>query len=112
MFNIFRFFKREDRLFGAKRSYRWSSFREVFLKNKTCAVCGGTKKLELHHKQAFNTNPELELEPTNVIPLCEAKKYGINCHLLMGHLGNYSRINPDIESDAIMWHNKLKVEFK
>jgi len=56
-------------------------------------LCGGTKAVEVHHLIPFSIAPDLELDPHNLITLCERKKYGINCHLLVGHLGNYRRFN-------------------
>ena len=40
--------------------------------------------------------------------LCEAGKYGIVCHQLVGHLGNYRRINPAVRSDVAYWAAKLR----
>lgn len=96
-----------DRTFGAARSPSWQSFRKSVLAGKSCAVCGGTKKLELHHIQSFAQHQDLELEPTNVIPLCESKKWGVTCHQFFGHLGDYKDINPDIRKDAELWKTKL-----
>jgi 5-methylcytosine-specific restriction endonuclease McrA len=93
----------------AVRSGKWSTLRKNFLKQNTkCAVCGGTYRLEVHHKQPFHINPELELDPNNLIVLCEAKKNGINCHLAFGHLGNFKSLNPSVESDSEIWNKKLK----
>lgn len=90
------------------RSSKWPGVRINFLKlNPTCAVCGGTKTLEVHHIRPFHIHPELELVPTNLIALCESGKYGINCHLLVGHLGNYKSINTDMLSDTLVWRAKL-----
>lgn len=92
----------------AKRSPRWSSVRKHHLqKNPTCAACGDTDKLEVHHIQPFHTHPELELEPSNLISLCESKSYGIICHLLIGHNGNYKLINPNVVGDSEEWLQKL-----
>lgn len=93
---------------GAVRSGQWSTFRKKFLEGKVCAVCNGTKKLELHHLKPFNQFPELELSPDNVLPLCESGKNGIMCHLFVGHLGNYKKINPDAIKDSMIWNEKLK----
>lgn len=96
------------RLWNQKRSKFWSKLRKQFIKdNKTCAICGSKHKLEVHHKLPFNTHPELELDINNLITLCENKKYGVNCHLLFGHLGNYKRYNPNIEEDIKIWNSKL-----
>lgn len=93
---------------GAKRSSKWAKVRETHLKaNPTCACCGGKEKLEVHHIQPFHLRPELELEPSNLITLCESGKHGLNCHLLMGHLGNWKTWNPFARIDAAAWRAKL-----
>jgi len=91
-----------------KRSSKWPAVRKAHLqKFPTCAVCGGTKKLEVHHKASFSDHPELELEPTNLITLCEASK-SCNHHLFVGHLGDYKKINPTVVEDAEYWFKKLQ----
>jgi len=40
--------------------------------------------------------------------LCENKKYGINCHLLVGHLGNWQKINLTCKADVKEWNQKIK----
>lgn len=93
---------------GVKRSGSWSTVRKHFLEqNPTCAVCGKTDRLEVHHERPFHLNPELELDPTNLITLCEGNK-ALNCHLVIGHLGNYKDINPDVRKDAETWKLKFK----
>lgn len=92
-----------------KRSSHWPTVRKHHLeKNPTCAVCGGTEKIEVHHIQPFHVNPELELEPSNLVSLCESKSFGIVCHLLIGHLGSYKKVNPDVIKDAETWNKKIK----
>lgn len=94
--------------FSQKRSSKWASVRKNHLaQHPTCSVCGGTEKLEVHHIVPFHMNPELELDPTNLITLCESKSYGIVCHLLIGHLGSYKTVNPDVIQDAQIWNKKL-----
>jgi hypothetical protein len=94
---------------GKKRSARWAGVRKAFLaKNPRCAVCGGTQKLEAHHIQPFHLKPELELEPSNLIALCEAKKNGVNCHQFAGHLGSFRSINTSVVADAAAWNAKLR----
>ena len=91
------------------RSPEWSKVRNQFLReNPYCAVCGGSKNLVAHHIKPFHLFPELELDTENLIPLCEAKKYGVNCHLFVGHLGNFRRFNEHVVADAIAWSAKLK----
>ncbi len=90
------------------RSPKWPALRKEFLKGKRCAVCNGTDNLEAHHKMPFHLDREKELDPKNLIALCEAKKDGVNCHLLFGHLGNFKSYNPAVTHDAEEW--KLKIE--
>jgi len=93
---------------SAKRSSHWPKARKEHLaKNPTCAVCGGDKKLEVHHIHAFHTHPDLELDPTNLITLCEENKNGLNCHLVFGHLGNFKAINESVVDDSEEWNNKI-----
>ena len=93
---------------GAKRSPKWRKVRGAFIKKyPRCFVCGSKKKVEVHHKVPFHYRPDLELEEENLTTLCENKKYGINCHLLIGHLGNYTRINAHIEYDMATWRMKI-----
>jgi len=76
-------------------------------KNPRCEVCGSKKKVEVHHVIPFSLAPDLELEPSNFISLCENKKYGINCHLLLGHLGNYRRFNASVKADVMFFRMRL-----
>lgn len=93
---------------AAKRSGGWSKARkEHLLRYPTCAVCSGTESLEVHHKEPFHINPELELSPSNMITLCESKKNGANCHLLFGHLGDYRCVNKDVVEDSTIWRGKI-----
>lgn len=91
------------------RSGHWPTVRKQHLAaHPACEVCGGTDKLEVHHRQPFHLNPALELDPANLITLCEANKDGVNCHLFVGHLGNFKAFNPAVAEDAAAWQQKLK----
>jgi 5-methylcytosine-specific restriction protein A len=93
---------------GNRRSSKWPTARKHHLKlHPVCEVCGGSEKLEVHHIEPYHLNPERELDPTNMITLCEGKKF-VNCHLLFGHLGSYKNINPNVVEDAANWIGKLK----
>ncbi len=95
-------------VFGA-RSSQWPKVRAEFLKtHPRCAVCGSTKKLEVHHIIPVHIDASKELDPNNLITLCESKKYGVNCHLWFGHLGSYRRYNPFVARDANEWNIKLR----
>ena len=90
------------------RSSRWPKVRNEHLqKHPVCEVCGGVKNLNVHHIKPYNHYPELELDPNNLITLCEAEKKGVNCHLWFGHLGNFKNINPNVVNDSAAWKVKL-----
>ena len=94
---------------GAKRSSRWRKTRAKHLEeNPCCAVCGSKTKVEVHHIISFHLAPQFENDPDNLITLCENKKYGVNCHLLFGHLGNYRKINPTVKADVAAWSIRIK----
>jgi hypothetical protein len=93
---------------GSKRSGHWATVRKIHLdKNPKCAVCGGVKLLEVHHIRPFHLHPDLELDPTNLITLCESKANGVNCHLLFGHLGNFKSFNVDVKKNSDEWNDKI-----
>jgi len=99
----------QDKTDGASRSANWPKVRDAHLAlNPACVVCGGTKSVEVHHIKPFHLFPALELEATNFVSLCEAGKYGINCHLAFGHLGNFRWYNPEVVTDALRWFKKIK----
>lgn len=94
---------------SAKRSSKWPSVRAEHLKAcPTCAVCGGNKNIEVHHMVPFNVDVSRELDPQNLITLCESKRAGVNCHLWFGHLGNYQSFNATVSKDAKSWLSKFK----
>lgn len=78
------------------RSPRWRAVREEHVRrHPACAACGRTARLDVHHIQSFHTHPELELAPANLLTLCESWPAGVNCHLLIGHCGDWKAINPE-----------------
>ncbi len=86
------------------RSWSWTKVRNEHLKNNpSCAACGRNKKLEVHHIKPYHKYPELELDPTNLITLCDDP-----CHLVFGHLMNYKSWNEDVVSDCNEYNNKVK----
>jgi len=95
---------------GSKRSSKWRKVRKKYLKKfPRCAVCGESKKLELHHILPYHLAPDLELDPRNFITLCSAGKYGIkNCHSLFGHRGRWTKFNPNVREDAYIWSRRLR----
>ena len=90
------------------RSPKWEGVRAKHLKaHPVCAACGTKKTLEVHHIVPFSDNPELELDPSNLITLCESATDGIICHLCIGHLGNYQSYNKNVQYDAAVWLDKF-----
>lgn len=93
---------------GTLRSKFWPKARKDHLaRYPRCAVCNGTKKLEVHHIRSFHEYPEWELEPSNFMTLCEGNRL-FNCHRIFGHLNNYQRTNQDAKADAFIWRKKLE----
>ncbi len=102
MINFFRDLFDPAVLGGMRRSSEWPSVRRKHLEAfPYCAVCNGTKKLQVHHLRPFHLFPALELDPTNLATLCTRKKYGINCHLLVGHHGSFRKMNENCLKDII-----------
>lgn len=88
------------------RSAGWTKVRKDHIKNNpSCAACGRQDGLEVHHIKDFSENPELELDPTNLITLCDK---GTKCHLTFGHLGNWKSINPEVIEDSKWFLEKVK----
>lgn len=100
-------FKRGDyQIFGGiARSPEWPKVRGAYIKeHPTCAVCGKKDNIQCHHKLPYHLHPNLELDPTNFISLCEGSG---NHHLWFGHLGNFQSYNADVEVDATTWQLKI-----
>lgn len=83
------------------RSSRWPKARLAHLRtNPYCAACGDMDKLNVHHIVSFRVAPECELDPSNLITLCVEGPGKFNCHLHVGHGGNFRCRNPDVVKDA------------
>jgi hypothetical protein len=96
------FFNKEIRF--AKRSKDWPALRQKHLSEQPCcAACGSCLKPEVHHIVPVHLDPSRELDPDNLITLCD--KY---CHFVFGHLMNYRSWNIDIIKDAKVYNDKLK----
>lgn len=91
------------------RSSHWPALRQQWLRDHpTCAACGGKKNLEVHHKIPVHVARSMELDPDNLITLCEWKPLATmadvkdkpHCHLDVGHLGNWFSYNKNVEKNA------------
>lgn len=96
------------------RSGHWATVRAEHLKQQpTCQACGGSHFLEVHHIEPFHLHQvdrhhyplDRELDPKNLITLCESATH--NCHLWVGHLGLWSSWNPEVREDAAIWLAKV-----
>lgn len=94
-----------------RRSNKWPAVRAKFLKsNPSCAACGQTDHLQVHHIKPFHMDPSLELNTGNLITLCEDE---YSCHLKIGHLGSFKKENPEVRkhaAESLKKHIKDKVK--
>lgn len=89
------------------RNPKFGRAAKLWLKDKRCIVCGGTIKLQAHHKYPFHLFPDLEMDETHWRPLCEGD-HRLNCHLLIGHGGNFEGVNPLVDELAGLMHFLLR----
>jgi len=97
-------------ILGIPRSNEWKRIRSEHLKKfPECAVCGSEDNVVPHHIIPFHADKSQELNPENLISLCENRTF--NCHLFFGHLKNWKKYNSnvvDVVEDAKIWREKLK----
>lgn len=84
---------------GQQRSSNWPAFLREHLRGKVCCVCGATDGLTLHHVVPVSVDASRELDPTNVVPICDDSSTK-RCHIMIGHLGDWRRWNPDVRQHA------------
>jgi hypothetical protein len=88
------------------RSSCWVKIREEYIrKHFICEACGSTEDLQVHHVIPFNLDSSKECDPENLITLCARKTH--NCHLWIGHGGNYKTYNPNCREDAQYFHTMI-----
>lgn len=93
---------------GFKRSPKWYDLQQEIIKaHPYCSVCGRKDRLQVHHIIPFHIDSSLELDPENCRVLCARKKV-LNCHLIFGHLGDFSSWNPSLDADIAYWRVKLQ----
>jgi 5-methylcytosine-specific restriction endonuclease McrA len=100
------------RAHGHERSSEWSRVaKEHRLREPVCMACGYKgKKLQVHHIKPFHLHPHLELDPHNLITLCEAR--GRDHHLLLGHLGAWDSYNEHIRDDVKRFYRKTAAQIR
>jgi len=83
------------------RSSGWDAVRDAYLAaHPTCAACGGTNLLQVHHIVPFSVAPDLELEVSNLLTLCMGD---FDCHLRLGHGGSFRCHNPRVLEDVAVF---------
>lgn len=96
---MFNFFK----IRYADRSPEWKNVRKLHLDREgECQACGKNKQLEVHHIVPVHADRTLELDPSNLITLCE------RCHLLFGHLCDFKSWNEDVVKDCANFSHKVR----
>ncbi len=94
--------------FGAIRTPEClKAMKEYKRLHPACEITGSLKGVEPHHILPVHLYPEHAANPNNFICL-STKVMGCNLHLLIGHLGNYKKENPNVVEDARIWREKLK----
>lgn len=75
------------------------NYREV---NPTCAYCGRTKHVDIHHKVPVSIDPLLAHVQTNMVTLCRKPP----CHQIIGHNGHFGgRFEENI--DGVIQQSKV-----
>lgn len=97
----------EQMMESAPRHKDWARLSKLYLIGKTCLVCGGKFRLVAHHKIPFHERPDLEMDETNWAPLCEARP-SMNCHISLGHYGNWTLSNPDVVEMCRVYNEGFK----
>jgi acyl-coenzyme A thioesterase PaaI-like protein len=92
---------------NTKRNPKFARAAKLWLKDKRCIVCGGRTRLQAHHKYPFHLFPSLEMDERYWRPLCEGD-HRLNCHLLVGHGGDFSGFNPLVDEVAGIMHFILR----
>lgn len=95
-----------------ERSPEWPRVeKEHLLHEPACVACGHRGKgLQVHHIKPFHLHPSLELDPRNLITLCEIK--GRDHHLLLGHLDDWEAYNPNVRDDVKRFHGKTALQIR
>ena len=104
---------------GLKRSEKWPEVERTFREShSTCAACDSTV-VQVHHVLPFHFaillgRPDLELDPNNLITLCEKEKgeEAQDHHLLLGHLDDFQSYNKDVRASAVIFHEQDEATIK
>ena len=94
------------RRYRRERSPDWPRVeQEHLLREPACVSCGYKDQgLQVHHIRPFHLYPDLELDPHNLITLCQVR--GREHHLLLGHLDDWESYNPNVRNDVRRFHKE------
>lgn len=103
------FYHYEQAVGAEPRSSQWPTVRKHHIeRNPTCAACGTTDHIQVHHVTPFHIDPKLELDPENLISLCMVDSLVQRCHFEIGHHRNWKNSNPDVREEAASRLKKVK----
>lgn len=92
-----------ENAFGGERDPRWREVRaEHILKEPVCQACGKDIKLDVHHIVPVAIDKSRELDPENLITLCNQP-----CHLVFGHFMSYYCYNSDVREMTKIYRQSL-----
>ncbi len=106
------------------RSEHWPVIEEAFkAEHPQCEACTvgdpGADAVQVHHVLPFHFaillgRPDLELDPRNLISLCEKEKGedAQDHHLLLGHLDDFQSYNKDVRDFAVKFLSKTHEEIQ
>lgn len=98
--------REEVEALSTPRSSAWRILRKAHLEaNPCCEACGSRQRVVPHHIVPFHVDPSRELDPLNLVSLCESPTF--NCHLFFGHLKRWDRHNPTVLEDARSWRERM-----
>lgn len=96
----------ENTKLAVRRDPKWPAVSKAHLaQHPHCAACGARDDVVAHHKVPVHVDPTRELDPENLITLCEGPT--LNCHLWCGHLGHWRSWNKQVKRDAVRFHGRV-----
>lgn len=109
------------RTIGHGRSSHWPAIEKAFRKvhpQCVCCLVPSTKHVQIHHRFPFHYcvalgRPDLELDPRNLITLCEWPSHpSPDHHLLIGHLDSFRSSDLDVAEGTITFRGMSAAEIK
>ena len=106
MLDFFKFWLRNDSIsiLGVRNTIAYRrAMKEYASLHPNCAFCGRSKDVDVHHKVPVSYAPELAADQSNMITLCRKPQ----CHLVVGHLGNFKNYNERVAEVCDMMNNDI-----